>query len=189
MNILNQIPAVCCSCAKRWFWSANWKVFSEVLLILYFLHFFLLWITWEWINIGIVCWVAWSAHHPPTFSNFCKHFYHSSVQFSPVVSDSLFSRVQLFVQSCPTLCDPKDCSTPGFPVYHQLLEFTQTHVHCVGDAIQPSHPLSSPSPPVPNPSQHQGLFQLISSLYQVAKILEFQLQHLSFQWIFRTDFL
>ena len=62
-------------------------------------------------------------------------------------------------QLCPTLCDPIDCSTPGLPVHHQLLEFTQTYVHRVGDAIQPSHPLSSPSPPAPNPSQHQGLFQ------------------------------
>ena len=63
------------------------------------------------------------------------------------------------VQSCPTLCDPVNCSTPGLPVHHQLLEFTQTHAHRVGDAIQPSHPLSSPSPPACNPSQHQGLFQ------------------------------
>ena len=62
-------------------------------------------------------------------------------------------------QSCPTLCDPMNCSTPGLPVHHQLLEFTQTHAHQVGDAIQPSHPLLSPSPPTPNPSQHQGLFQ------------------------------
>ena len=62
-------------------------------------------------------------------------------------------------QSCPTLCDPMNHSTPGLPVHHQLPEFTQTHVHRVSDAIQPSHPLSSPSPPVPNPSQHQSLFQ------------------------------
>ena len=62
-------------------------------------------------------------------------------------------------QSCPTLCDPMNCNTPGLPVHHQLLEFTQTHVRRVGDAIQPSHPLSSPSPPAPNPSQHQSLFQ------------------------------
>ena len=62
-------------------------------------------------------------------------------------------------QSCPTLCDPMNCSTPGLPIHHQLPEFTQTHVHRVSDAIQPSHPLSSPSPPAPNPSQHQGLFQ------------------------------
>ena len=71
----------------------------------------------------------------------------SSVQFSSVA------------QSCPTLYDPMNCSTPRLPVHHQLLEFTQTHVHRVGDAIQPSHPLSSPSPPAPNPSQHQSLFQ------------------------------
>ena len=78
-------------------------------------------------------------------------------------------------QSCPTLCDPKNRSTPGFPVHHQLPEFTQTHVHQFGDAIQPSHPLSSPSPPAPNPSQHQSLFQWVKSSYQVAKVLEFQL--------------
>ena len=82
-----------------------------------------------------------------------------------------------------------DCSTPGLPVRHQLPEFTQTHVHWVSDAIQPSHPLSSPSPPAPNPSQHQGLFQWVNSLHEVANVLEFQLQHQSFQWIFRTDFL
>ena len=76
---------------------------------------------------------------------------------------------------------------PGFPVYHQLPEFVQTHVHCVGDDIQPSHLLSSPSPPAFNLSQHQSLFQWVSSSHQVAKVLEFQLQHQSFQWIFRTD--
>ena len=79
--------------------------------------------------------------------------------------------------------------TPGLPVYHQLPEFTQTHVHWVGDAIQPSHLLSSPSPPTFNLSQHQGLFKWVSSLHEVAKVLEFQLQHQSFQWIFRADFL
>ena len=78
-------------------------------------------------------------------------------------------------QSCPTLCDPMNCSTPGLPVHHELPEFTQTHVHRVGDAIQPSHPLSSPSPPAPNPSQHQSLFQLVNSSHEVAKVLEFQL--------------
>ena len=66
-------------------------------------------------------------------------------------------------------------SMPGLPVHHQLPEFTQTHVHWVGDAIQPSHPLSSPSPPAPNPSQHQGLFQWVNSSYEVARVLEFQL--------------
>ena len=88
-----------------------------------------------------------------------------------------------------TLCDPMDHGIPGFPVHHQLLELTQTHVYCVGDTIQPSHPLSSPSPPAFNLSQHQGFFQWIGSLHQVAKVLEFQLQHQSFQWIFRSDFL
>ena len=72
-------------------------------------------------------------------------------------------------------------STPGLPVHHQLPEFTQTHVHHVGDTIQPSHPLSSPSPPAPNPSQLQGLFQWVNSSHEVAKVLEFQFQHQSFQ--------
>ena len=76
-----------------------------------------------------------------------------------------------------------DCSTLGFPVHHQLPEIAQTHVHWVSDVIQPSHPLSSPSPPAFNLSQHQGLFQWVNSSPQVAKVLEFQLQHQSFQWI------
>ena len=87
----------------------------------------------------------------------------SSVQFSSVA------------QSCPTLCNPMNCSTPGLPVHHQLPEFTQIHVHRVSDAIQPSHPLLSPSPPAPNPSQHQSLFQWVNSLHEAAKVLEFQL--------------
>ena len=82
-------------------------------------------------------------------------------------------------QSCPTLCDPIDCSTPGLPVHHQLLELAQTHVHRVSDAIQPSHPLSSPSPAF-NLSQHQGLFKWVSSLHEAAKVLDFQLQYQSF---------
>ena len=80
-----------------------------------------------------------------------------------------------------------DCSMPGLPVHCQLLEFTQTHVHWVGDAIQPSHPLSSPSPPAFNLSKNQGLFQWLSSSHQLVKVLKFQLQHQSFQWIFRTN--
>ena len=92
-------------------------------------------------------------------------------------------------QSYLTLCDPMDHSTPGLPVHHQLPEFTQTHVHWVGDTIQPSHPLSSPSSPALNPSQHQGLFKWVSSLHQVTKVLESQLQHQSFQWTPRTDLL
>ena len=78
-------------------------------------------------------------------------------------------------QSCLTLCDPMDCSTPGLLVLHQLPEFTQTHVHRISDAIQPSHPLSSPFPPTFNLSQHQGLFKWVNSSHQVAKVLEFQL--------------
>ena len=100
-----------------------------------------------------------------------------SVQFSSVT------------QSCPTLCHPMDCSTPGLPDHHQLLDLTQSCVHWVSDTIQPSHHLSSPSPPTFNLSPNQGLFQWVSSSHQVAKGQEFQLQHQFFQWIFRTDFL
>ena len=92
-------------------------------------------------------------------------------------------------QLCLTFYNPLDCSMPGLPVHHQLLELTQTHVHSVGDAIQPSHPLSSPSPPAFNLSQHLGPFQWVSSAHQVARVLEFELPHQSFQWIFRTHFL
>ena len=93
----------------------------------------------------------------------------------------------LFTQSCPTLCNPMDCSTPVFAVLHHLPELAQTHVHWVNDAIQLSHPLSSHSPPAFNLSQHQSLFQWVASSNQVAKVLELQLQ--SFQWIFKLDFL
>jgi len=92
-------------------------------------------------------------------------------------------------QSCPTLCDPMNRNTPGLPVHHKLPEFTQTHVHRVSDAIQPSHPLASPSPPALNPSQHQSLFQWVSSSHEVAKVLEFQLQHHSLQRNPRADLL
>src|SRR5574337_643444 len=100
-----------------------------------------------------------------------------SVQFSSVAQLRL------------TLCDPMNRSTPGLPVHHHLPEFPETHVHRVSDAIQPSHPLSSPSPPAPNPSQHQSLFQCINSSHEVAKVLEFQLQHHSFQRNPRADLL
>ena len=98
-----------------------------------------------------------------------------------------FRQFSSVTQSCPTLCDPMDCSTSGFPVHHQLLEFTQ-----VDDVIQPSNPLLSPSPPALNLSQHQCLFKWVSSLHQVAKLLD--LQHQSFQWYsglisFRMDWL
>ena len=78
-------------------------------------------------------------------------------------------------QLCLTLCDHMNCSMPGLSVHHQPLEFTQTHAHRGGDAIQPSHPLSSPSPPAPNPSKHQSLFPCVNSSHEVAKVLEFQL--------------
>ena len=102
---------------------------------------------------------------------------------------TLLNQFSSLAQSCPTLCDPMNCTTPGLPVHHQLPESSQTHVHGVGDAIQPSHPLLSPSPPAPNPSQHQGLFQWVNSSHEVTKVLEFQLQHQSFQWTPRTDLL
>ena len=106
---------------------------------------------------------------------------------SPLLSSSV--QFNLVTQSCLTLCKPMDCSMPGFPVHHQIPEFTQANVHHISNVIQTSHPLLSPSPPTFNLSQHQGLFQWVSSSQQVAKILEFQLQHQSFQWIFRAHFL
>ena len=98
---------------------------------------------------------------------FQRNYFICSVQFSSVT------------QSCPTLCDPVNHSTRGLPVHHKLPELTQTYAHRVGDVIQPSHPLASPSPPAPNPSQHQGLFQRVNSSHEVAEVLEFQLQHQS----------
>ena len=115
--------------------------------------------------------------HVPSFPLPLRHSFPKVIQFGSVF------------QLCSMLCDPVDHSTPGLPVDHQLREFTQTHVHWVGDAIHPSHPLSSPSSLAFNLSRHQGLFKWVSSLHQVSKVLEFQLQHQSFQWIFRTDFL
>ena len=101
-----------------------------------------------------------------------KHIFDSSVQFTSIA------------RSCPTLHDPMNCSTPGLPVRG----LTQTHAHRIADAIQPSHSLSSPSPHAFNLSQHQDLFQWVGSSYQVAKVLEFQLQHQSFQWIWLNHF-
>ena len=107
----------------------------------------------------------------------CSDFQFSSVQFSSVA------------QSCLTLCDSMNRSTSSIPVHHQLSEFTQTHIHWVSDAIQPSHPLSSPSLPALNPSQHQDLFQWVNSSHEVAKVMEFQLQHHSFRRNPRADLL
>ena len=107
----------------------------------------------------------------------------------PALKSFLDIQFSSVTQLCLTLWGPMKCSTPGLPVHHQFPEFTQTHVHWVGDAIQPSHSLSSPSPPALNLSQHHGLFKWVSSSYQLAKVLEFQLQHQSFQWTPRTDLL
>ena len=144
----------------------------------------LLFLNWPWIPglklHHLVPRLSWVADHGTPCSPL-------SVSQSPCssliwkVPDQFNSVAQL----CPTLCNPMDCSTPGLPVHHQIPEFT----HWVGDAIQPSHPLPSSSPPAFNLSQHHGLFKWVSSSHQVAKLLEFQFQHQSFQWIFRTDFL
>ena len=109
----------------------------------------------------------WGTHVHPWLIH--VNVWQKPLQYCKVIQ---FSSV---AQSCPPLCDPMNRSTPGVPVHHQLPEFTQTHVHWVGDAIQPSLPLSSPSPPAPNPSQHQSLFQWVNSSHEVAKVLEFQL--------------
>ena len=139
------------------------------------------------LGFGLRTYFSWFAHLSDHYSFLwisnravllsCSCIHQSSVQFSSVA------------QLCQTLFDPMDCSTPGFPVHHQLPKLAQTHVHQVSDATQLSHCLSTPSPPAFNLFQHQGLFQGINSSYQVAKVLEFHLQHQSFQWIFKTDFL
>ena len=136
--------------------------------------------TWVWANFGdgeglvsLVCCSSWDHKE----SDRTEQQFHNS-----------FSSVQ-FAQSCPTLCDPMCHSTPGLPVQYKLQEFTQTQVHWVSDAIQPIRALLSPSPPAFNLSQHQGLFQRVSSSHKVAQVLEFQLQHQSYQRIFTTDLL
>ena len=118
-----------------------------------------------------------------------KRIYFKKKQANHLRQSDFFLSFSSVTHSCLTLHDPMDWNRPGLPVHHQLREPTQTHVHRVSDAIHPCHPLSSPSFPAFNLSQHQGLFQRVSSLYHVAKVLEFQLQHQSFQWIFWTDFL
>ena len=122
---------------------------------------------------------------PPWLNSIWSHVDEVSIKYGQSSSDGC--QLSSVASSCPTLCDPTDCSTPGLPVHHHLSEFTQTHVHWDSDTIQPSHPLSSPSPPAFNLPQHQGLFPGASSSHQVAKVMEFQLQHQFFQWIFRTN--
>ena len=164
---------------------------------------FLLWLSWWTIHLQcerpkMDTWVGnipWRRERPPTpvsgLENYIGCIAHeftknqarlSNFHTSYLIYHFSCSVVSNFLQSL-------DCSTPGFLVHHQLPELTQTHIHRVSDAIQPSHPLSSPSPPAFNLYWHQGLFQRVSYLHQVAKVLEFQLQHQSFQWIFRADFL
>ena len=111
-----------------------------------------------------ICWMGFTIVLRSNKFNICFKFYIKK-SFN-IRSDQSLSHVRL--------CDPMNRSTPGLPVQHQLLEFTETHVHRVSDAIQPSHPLSSPSPPAPNPSQHQSLFQWVNSSHEVVKLLEFQ---------------
>ena len=124
-------------------------------------------------------WIDFKSNQP-AFPNFFK--FNSA--------STLFFQFSSVTQLCPTLCDSfRVHSMPGLPAHHQLTESTQTHVQWVDDAIQPSHLLSSPSPPTLNLSQHQSLFKWVSSLHEVAKVLAFQLQHLSFQWTPRTDLL
>ena len=155
-------------------WTNFWRCW-----LYFFFHWFLFFIfSFFLFTLCLICF---------SFSSSCR-WKMKALIFKP----SLFCNARLYkykilfqfssvTQLCPTLCIPMDCNTPGLPVYHQLPELTQTHVHRVGDAIQLSHPLSAPSPPAFNLSQHQSLFQWVSSSHQVAKVLELQLQHQSFQ--------
>ena len=119
--------------------------------------------------------IRWPKYWSFSFSISLCNEYSGLISFGMDWLDLLAVQIRSFAQSCPTLCDPMNHSTPGLPVHHQLPEFTETHVHRVSDAIQPSHPLSSPSLLAPNPSQHQSLFQWVNSSHEVAKVLEFQL--------------
>ena len=124
---------------------------------------------WKW---------KWQKYHSeePQYKKWTAPFLKDTISMVTLESpDCLTSdQIRSVTQSCPTLCDPMNCSTPGLPVHHQLTEFTHTHIHWVSDAIQPSHPLSSPSPPAHNPSRHQSLFQWVNSSHEMAKVLEFQ---------------
>ena len=129
----------------------------------------------------MICWTIKKVRE------FQQNIYFCFIDYTKAFDCVQFSSVS---QLCPTLCDPMDCSTPGFPVHHQLQEFTQTHLHQVKNRqTYPTFSSSLISSPAFNLNQHQGLFQWVSSSHQVARVLEFQLQHQSFQWIFRTDLL
>ena len=156
------------------------KILQELLLLpwLHFRHFTLTLYSSKIANAFVIQSLYTCSSH------YLKYFLHLCTNNIPI-SVSVSSVTQLF----STLCNPRDCSTPSFPVHHQLPGLTETHVHWVSDAIQPSHPLPPPSPPTFNLSQYQGLLHWASSSHQVAKVSEFRLQHQSFQQIFRTDFL
>ena len=149
---------------------------KKCMLFLFYWHIVVL----QWcVSFGCTAnWISCMCIYIPSFLDFIPFWVTTEywAKFPVLYSRSSFSSVQ-FTQSCPTLWDPMDSSTPGLPVHHQLPEFTQTHVHLVGDGIQPSHPLSSPSPPTFDLSQHQGLFKWVIYSHKVAKVLEFQLQH------------
>ena len=151
---------------------------------------------WTWVWVGSRSWwckgrrgMLWFMGSQRVGHDWVTELNWSVMIISPFLSVSFPLQFSSVTQSCPTLCNPMNRSTPGLPVHHQLPESTQTHVHRVRDATQPSHPLLSPSPPAFNFSQHQGLFKWVSSSHQVAKVLEFQLQHQSLQWTPRTNLL
>ena len=165
-------------------WSSGYRMVVSVI------RFLLLWLWADW-----VLWLDTEQNQEskrPFESKFkiqCT-FSTECITFGTIVKSKKFiSSVQFtsVAQLGPTLYNPMNRSTPGLPDHDQLLEFTQIHIHQVSDAIQPSHPLSSPSPPAPDPSKHQSLSQWVSSSHEAAKVLEFQLQHQSFQWTPRTD--
>ena len=133
-------------------------------------------------------WTSWT-EHANTHSCMQVNRIYFKREKSTKLSAQTLSQYSSVAQSCPTLCNPIECSMLGFPVHHQLLELVQTHVLWVSDAIQPSHPLPSPSPPALNLSQHQGLFQWVSSLPSGGQSIGVSVQHQSFQRIFRVDFL
>ena len=173
--------------------SANLYFVLHLFYLLFFCFLFpvILWVNWTFFRISFLSTYSifnTSLYIPVLVVVLCiiLCIHHLSACWCHLTSSVQFSSV---TQSYPTLCDPMDCSMPGFPVHRQLPELAQTHVHRVAEDIQPSHPLLSPSPPAFNLSQYQSLFQWVSSSHQVAKVLEFQLQHQSFQCIFGTDFL
>ena len=153
-------------------WSGFGAPQNSILYFFHFLHFktFFFFTVRSFILFVLVSRRGMRASHSQ-FLNNCDHP-------PPLLSEINWKDVIQFssvTQSCPTFCNPMNRSMPGLPVHHQLPEFTQTHVHRVKDAIQPSHPRSSPFPPAPNPSHHQSLFKLVNSSHEVAKVLELQL--------------